>query len=68
LDSFFPCSFCGFCISYAQVSVKPQKTTENSVSEPKISDKEDRELSREDSEGDGLFFDDPLFPEEFEDE
>ena len=29
-------------------------------------DKEDDELSREDSQGDGLFFDDPLFPEEFE--
>ena len=42
---------------------KPQETT---VAQPKINDK-DNELNKEDSEGDGLFLGDPMFPEEFDD-
>jgi hypothetical protein len=44
------------------------KKPKTSTSKPIVCDKEDRELSHEDSEGDGLFFDVPLFPEDFDDE
>jgi hypothetical protein len=33
----------------------------------KTTEKEDREISLEDSEGDGLFFGEPLFPPEIDD-
>jgi hypothetical protein len=47
---------------------KPKTSTKPIVSNESEEDKEDRELSSEDSEGDGLFFGDPLFPPEFDGE
>jgi len=46
---------------------KKPKTSILPISEAISDDSEDRELNLEDSEGDGLFFDEPLFPPELDD-
>jgi hypothetical protein len=58
------CAFIKGSIEQMGKNKKPKKGN----SKPMVSDKEEQELSHEDSEGDGLFFDDPLFPPEFDDE
>jgi flagellar biosynthesis/type III secretory pathway M-ring protein FliF/YscJ len=44
------------------------KKPKTSVNKAKNEDTKDRELSREDSEGDGLFFGDPPIPPEFDED
>jgi hypothetical protein len=58
--------------------IRGKKQSKQTDSTPKINekldpeiereDREERELEREDSEGDGLMMGDPMFPEEFDDE
>ena len=61
--------FIAFLKGIIDLSKNRKKQPKTSVSEPIINNEseEDRELSREDSEGDGVFLDDPLFPPDFND-
>jgi hypothetical protein len=60
--------FVAFVKDIINLSRKNKKQTKTSVSKPINGDKEDRKLNREDLEGDGLFFGNPLFPPEFEED
>jgi hypothetical protein len=67
--------FCAFINGLINQLRNRKKQPKISVNKPIVNEKldpeeerEERELSREDSEGDGLFLGDPLFPEEFEED
>ena len=60
--------FVGFVLAMLRLALNRNKQPKTTISQPIISNEsEENRETEEDSQGDGLFLDDPLFPEEFDD-